>query len=96
MHPALLRLIAQTCAGAAVHQRWVGVCGALASDPLATPVLIGLGVRELSVSPVQIGEIKDRVRHLDASACQRLSRDLLKLRSAAAVRQACQQHWPLS
>ncbi|MFL1513894.1 phosphoenolpyruvate--protein phosphotransferase [Pseudomonas prosekii] len=96
LHPALLRLIAQTCAGAAVHQRWVGVCGALASDPLATPVLIGLGVRELSVSPVQIGEIKDRVRHLDASACQRLSHDLLKLRSAAAVRQACQQHWPLS
>lgn len=55
LHPALLRLIAMTCAGAAVHKRWVGVCGALASDPLATPVLIGLGVTELSVSPVQIG-----------------------------------------
>jgi len=96
MHPALLRLIAQTCAGAAVHNRWVGVCGALASDPLATPVLIGLGVSELSVSPVQIGEIKDRVRHLDASQCRRISQDLLKLSSVRAVRHACHQQWPLS
>ncbi|MHA3734966.1 phosphoenolpyruvate--protein phosphotransferase [Pseudomonas sp. Eth.TT006] len=95
LHPALLRLIAMTCAGAAVHKRWVGVCGALASDPLATPVLIGLGVTELSVSPVQIGEIKDRVRQLHEAECQRLSRDLLKLSSAAAVRHACRQHWPL-
>ncbi|WP_085715796.1 phosphoenolpyruvate--protein phosphotransferase [Pseudomonas sp. B28(2017)] len=96
LHPALLRLIAQTCAGAAQHKRWVGVCGALASDPLATPVLIGLGVSELSVSPVQIGEIKDRVRHLDASQCRRISLDLLKLSSAGAVRHACHQHWSLS
>jgi phosphoenolpyruvate-protein kinase (PTS system EI component) len=84
-----------TCEGAAVHKRWVGVCGALASDPLATPVLIGLGVTELSVSPVQIGEIKDRVRQLHQAECQRLSADLLKLSSAAAVRHACHQHWPL-
>ncbi|MGA5586827.1 phosphoenolpyruvate--protein phosphotransferase [Pseudomonas siliginis] len=95
LHPALLRLIAMTCEGAAVHKRWVGVCGALASDPLATPVLIGLGVTELSVSPVQIGEIKDRVRQVHEAECQRLSRDLLKLSSAAAVRHACHQHWPL-
>jgi phosphocarrier protein len=95
LHPALLRLIAMTCEGAAVHKRWVGVCGALASDPLATPVLVGLGVTELSVSPVQIGEIKDRVRQLHEAECQRLSRDLLKLSSAAAVRHACHQHWPL-
>jgi phosphoenolpyruvate-protein kinase (PTS system EI component) len=72
------------------------VCGALASDPLATPVLIGLGVSELSVSPVQVGEIKDRVRHLDASECRHISQDLLKLSSASAVRHACHQHWPLS
>ncbi|MBC3376819.1 phosphoenolpyruvate--protein phosphotransferase [Pseudomonas sp. SWRI92] len=95
LHPALLRLIAQTCSGAAKHGRWVGVCGALASDPLATPVLIGLGVRELSVSPPQVGEIKERVRDLDAGQCRRVSTDLLNLASAAAVRQACHQHWPL-
>ncbi|MBJ2214214.1 MULTISPECIES: phosphoenolpyruvate--protein phosphotransferase [Pseudomonas] len=96
LHPALLRLIAHTCAGAAKHGRWVGVCGALASDPLATPVLVGLGVTELSVSPPQVGEIKDRVRHLDAAQCRQLSQELLNLSSAQAVRQACQHHWPLS
>ncbi|WP_339531673.1 phosphoenolpyruvate--protein phosphotransferase [Pseudomonas mucidolens] len=96
LHPALLRLIAQTCSGAAKHGRWVGVCGALASDPLATPALIGLGVSELSVSPPQIAEIKDRVRHLDAAQCRQLSQGLLNLSSAQAVRQACHHHWPLS
>ena len=96
LHPALLRLIAQTCIGAARHRRWVGVCGALASDPLATPVLIGLGIRELSVSAPQVGAIKARIRQLDAAQCRRISQSLLNLSSAAAVRQACQQHWPLS
>lgn len=95
LHPALLRLIAQTCAGAERHGRWVGVCGALASDPLATPVLIGLGVSELSVSPPQVGEIKDRVRQLDAGQCRHLSQPLLNLPGATAVRQACERLWPL-
>lgn len=89
LHPALLRLIELTCQGAAKHGRWVGVCGALASDPLATPVLVGLGVAELSVSAPQIGEIKALVRELDASACRRFSQSLLGLSSAGAVRQAC-------
>ncbi|MCF1488564.1 phosphoenolpyruvate--protein phosphotransferase [Pseudomonas sp. AA27] len=89
LHPALLRLIELTCQGAAKHGRWVGVCGALASDPLATPVLVGLGVAELSVSAPQIGEIKALVRQLDASTCRRFSQGLLGLASAGAVRQAC-------
>ena len=96
LHPALLRLIAQTCAGAARHGRWVGVCGALASDPLATPVLVGLGVEELSVGPNLVGEIKTRVRQLDAAECRRHAQALLDLGSARAVRDACLQHWPLA
>ncbi|MDD0975073.1 phosphoenolpyruvate--protein phosphotransferase [Pseudomonas fontis] len=89
LHPALLRLIDLTCQGAARHGRWVGVCGALASDLLATPVLIGLGVSELSVSPPQVGEIKARIRQLDTSDCRAFSQKLLGLASAQAVRQAC-------
>ncbi|KSD70215.1 MULTISPECIES: phosphoenolpyruvate--protein phosphotransferase [Pseudomonas aeruginosa group] len=96
LHPALLRLIDQACAGAARHGRWVGVCGALASDPLATPVLVGLGVEELSVGPGLVGEIKARVRQLDASDCRHKARSLLELGSARAVREACLQHWPLA
>ncbi|WP_213878980.1 phosphoenolpyruvate--protein phosphotransferase [Pseudomonas sp. dw_358] len=89
LHPAVLRLIAMTCAGAHRYRRRVGVCGALASDPLATAALIGLGVRELSVSPAQIGRVKARVRELDSAACQALAVQLQKLGSAQAVRAAC-------
>ncbi|CAK9891012.1 MULTISPECIES: phosphoenolpyruvate--protein phosphotransferase [Pseudomonas] len=105
LHPALLRLIDLTCQGAARHGRWVGVCGALASDPLATSVLVGLGVSELSVSAPQVGEIKERVRQLDSSECRAFSQQLLGLSSARAVRQACRdfaarplqhRHSPLS
>ena len=66
----------------------------VAADTAAPPVTATLA-REVSVSPPQVGEIKDRVRHLDAAQCQRISTDLLNLASAAAVRQACHQHWPL-
>ncbi|MCU1719598.1 phosphoenolpyruvate--protein phosphotransferase [Pseudomonas sp. 5P_3.1_Bac2] len=95
LHPALLRLIQQTCSAAAKHQRWVGVCGALASDTLATPVLIGLGVQELSVGPGLIGELKARVRTLDAADCRQRSQTLLSLSSAAQVREQCHSYWPL-
>ncbi len=50
LNPAVLRLIAHTVKGARSAGRWVGVCGGIASDPCAVPILIGLGVDELSVS----------------------------------------------
>src|SRR3546814_16527369 len=48
MHPAVLRMIGETCRLAAVHGRWVGVCGGLASDPAALPNMVGLGVTDMS------------------------------------------------
>lgn len=89
LHPALLRLIAMTCSAAESRGRWVGVCGALASDPLATAALIGLGVRELSVSPPQVAEIKAQVRELDTRQCQALAKQLLELGSAGDTRATC-------
>ncbi|WPO97867.1 phosphoenolpyruvate--protein phosphotransferase [Pseudomonas sp. HR96] len=94
LHPAVLRLIAMTCQGAALHGRSVAVCGALASDPLATAALIGLGVNELSVSPGQVGQIKAAVRQLDAGQCRALARRLLELGSADATRAACRAFQP--
>ncbi|TDR80549.1 phosphoenolpyruvate--protein phosphotransferase [Paludibacterium purpuratum] len=94
MHPALLRLIAQTTAGAAKHGRWVGVCGAMASDLEAAPVLIGLGVTELSVSPGLVPELKARVRALDLAMCRREVQPLLQLASAAEVRARAREIWP--
>src|SRR5205085_17677 len=54
LHPAVLRLIARTCDDARKRGTLVAVCGGLAADPLAIPILIGLGVRELSVPPARI------------------------------------------
>ena len=51
LHPAVLRLIAQTVQGARTHGRWVGVCGDLAGDPFGAALLTGLGVAELSMAP---------------------------------------------
>ncbi|MEA1649179.1 phosphoenolpyruvate--protein phosphotransferase [Nitrospirillum sp. BR 11164] len=86
LHPAVLRLIRQTAEGAAKHGRWVGVCGALASDPAAAPLLVGLGVTELSATPPTIPEIKAALRPLDKAACVALATEALAQESAAAVR----------
>jgi phosphocarrier protein FPr/phosphocarrier protein len=85
LHPAVLRLIAETVNGAAVHGRWVGLCGGLAAVPDAIPVLLGLGVSELSVSPTAIAETKALVRTLDLAACRALAAQALASPDAAAV-----------
>jgi phosphoenolpyruvate-protein kinase (PTS system EI component) len=94
LHPAVLRLIDATTRGAAKHGKPVAVCGALAADPLAVPVLVGLGVTELSVVPVALPGIKARVRRLDYRLCRQRAQDLLALESAQAVRSASRKIWP--
>ncbi len=86
LHPAVLRLIAQTCEGGRVHGRWTGVCGGLASDPLAVPILIGLGVTELSSAPAMIPEVKALVGTLTMDSCQAHATAALACSSATAVR----------
>jgi phosphoenolpyruvate-protein kinase (PTS system EI component) len=73
LHPAVLRMIDQTCKGAAKRHRWVGVCGGLASDLVAVPVLVGLGVTELSATAATVPEVKALVRTLNVPACQALA-----------------------
>ena len=85
LHPAVLRLIAQAAAGAA-GARWIGVCGGLASDVVAAPILIGLGVTELSTAPSMVAEIKAAVRGLTLTDCRALAGEALALDSAEAVR----------
>ncbi|WP_448649738.1 phosphoenolpyruvate--protein phosphotransferase [Pseudomonas fluorescens] len=91
-HPSVLRLIATTVKAAHAHGKWVGVCGALASEALAVPVLIGLGVDELSVSVPLIPTIKATVRELDLADCQIIARQVLGLEEAAQVREALRQY----
>jgi phosphotransferase system enzyme I (PtsI) len=63
-HPAILRLINQVTRAARHNNIWVSVCGEMASDPRYTPLLAGLGVHELSMSPVSLGTIRRIIRRM--------------------------------
>ena len=86
LHPAVLRLIQRTCHAAHAMRREVAVCGALASDPLAVPVLLGLGVRELSCVPALIPRIKALLRQVRVPDCETLAQRALAAEDAAQVR----------
>jgi phosphoenolpyruvate-protein kinase (PTS system EI component) len=86
LHPAVLRLIAMTCEAANKHQRLIAVCGGLASDPAAVPVLLGLGVGELSVVPSIIPQLKQLIASVTLDQCRALAQRALQLESAEAVR----------
>ncbi len=94
--PAVLRLIAETTSAAEQHQRWVGVCGAMAGDPQAVPVLIGLGVNELSVAIPSVPIIKARVRSLDMESCRKVAAQCLVATDAAEVREILSGIWTTS
>jgi len=87
LHPAVLQLIDRTAQAAAAAGRGIGVCGEVAGDCLAVPLLLGLGVRELSMNPVVIPAVKQAVRATDAAAARRLAGEALAAESAAAVRE---------
>jgi multiphosphoryl transfer protein len=86
LNPAVLRLIEQTVKGATQYSKWVGICGGIASDPQAVPILIGLGIRELSVSIPAIPSIKAQIRTLTLSDCQTLAVRALTMATADEVR----------
>ena len=89
LNPSVLRLIAWTVEAAHKQGKWVGVCGGIASDPQAVPLLIGLGVDELSVSLPTIPGIKAQIRTLWLHECQELAQRALALETAAEVRAYC-------
>jgi phosphocarrier protein FPr/phosphocarrier protein len=86
LHPAVLRLIAMTVEGAHAHGKWVGICGGIASDAMAVPVLVGLGVDELSVSIPAVGSIKAQLARLTMQTARELATAALRQGTAAEVR----------
>jgi len=86
LHPAVLRLIARTAEAANTAGKPVAVCGGIAADPLATPILIGLGIGELSVPPPTIPNLKAAVHALHIGECRAAARNALSLDCPAAVR----------
>jgi phosphocarrier protein FPr/phosphocarrier protein len=86
LDPAVLRLIAETVTGGNAHGRATGVCGGLAAVPDAIPILLGLGITELSVPAAAIAETKAIVRSLNLARCRILAGEALDAPDADAVR----------
>jgi len=86
LHPAVLRLIKLVADAGHRLRKWVGVCGDLAGDPRAAPLLVGLGVSELSMAPRLIPEVKAVLRALCFDECRRLARRALSCSTAGEVR----------
>jgi phosphocarrier protein FPr len=95
-HPAVLRLIEQVTASAKKHGKWVGVCGELAGDPLAAPVLVGLGVKELSLNPSGIPRVKEALRSIDSGQAREAAAKILATDSPASARRLAQELFTLS
>ncbi len=86
LHPAVLKLIAATAGAGIAVGKMVAVCGGAAADRLAVPILLGLGVRELSVVPAAVPAIKRQIRALRIDDCRDLALSCLDLGSSAEVR----------
>ena len=94
LHPAVLKTIGDAAAAGARHDCPVGVCGGLASELPAAPILIGLGVTSLSATRSGIPDLKAFIRTLDRDTCRAVAEEALTLDSAAEVRAMVARRWP--
>jgi phosphotransferase system enzyme I (PtsI) len=90
-HPAILRLIKNTIDVGHEHGIWTGVCGEMAGNPLLVPLLIGLGVDEISVSPTSVPAVKDVIRKLRYSQAEELAESVMASGSGADVMARCRK-----
>ncbi|MDR1684579.1 MAG: phosphoenolpyruvate--protein phosphotransferase [Elusimicrobiota bacterium] len=95
LNPAVLKLIAMTAEGGAKHGKPVGVCGAAASDLVAVPLLIGLGVSDLSVVGPLIPDVKAFIRTLDFKECRDMARAALNMQQARQTREMVKARFKL-
>ncbi|MFQ5905708.1 MAG: phosphoenolpyruvate--protein phosphotransferase [bacterium] len=86
LHPSILSLIKGTVNAAHANDIWVGVCGEMAGDPLAVPVLLGLDVDELSTSPIVLLETKKIIRGLHSDEARSMAEKAISLDSPVEVR----------
>jgi phosphotransferase system enzyme I (PtsI) len=88
-HPAVLRLLKMVADAAHSHSIWVGVCGEMAGDLALVPLLLGLGMDELSVSASLVPRVKRAVQSLTHTDCQQLVTELLELDTSSAILGRC-------
>lgn len=84
-HPAVLKLIDMTIQAAHEHGKWVGLCGEMAGEPLATQLLLGLGLDEFSAAPSSIPRVKHIIRKSRLKECQEIAQQALTYSSTAEV-----------
>ncbi|MCW5838869.1 MAG: phosphoenolpyruvate--protein phosphotransferase [Anaerolineales bacterium] len=84
-HPSVLRLIKLTIDAAHAQGKWVGVCGEFAGNPLAVPLLLGMGLDEFSMSPVSVPVVKDLIRRFSLEEAQDIASRALRLPKSEAV-----------
>jgi phosphotransferase system enzyme I (PtsI) len=87
LHPAVLALIEAVARAARARGRWVGVCGEMGSMLEAVPLLVGLGVTELSVTPGTVPAVKARVQSLERAAAAEVARRALGCATPAEVQE---------
>ena len=90
-HPAVLKLIKHTIDAGHARGIWVGICGQMASDPIVTPLLLGLGIDELSMAPSSVPVVKDIVRSIVWEEARVLADDALAAGSATEVLGRCRK-----
>jgi phosphoenolpyruvate-protein phosphotransferase (PTS system enzyme I) len=90
-HPAILRLIEMTVTAAHANGIWVGVCGEMAGEITLTPLLLALGVDELSASAGLVPRVKKAVQTLDTKECNRLLEDIRDFHSGAEILARCEE-----
>ncbi|MCS6826949.1 MAG: phosphoenolpyruvate--protein phosphotransferase [Caldilinea sp.] len=86
LHPAVLRQIDRVLRAAHLQKRWVGLCGEMAADPLAIPILLGLGLDEFSMAPASIPIAKQIIGRLTMPAARRLAQKALQMNDGDGVR----------
>ncbi|MDI6740060.1 MAG: phosphoenolpyruvate--protein phosphotransferase [Candidatus Edwardsbacteria bacterium] len=85
-HPAVLRLIRDVIEAGHRAGIWVGLCGEMGADPLAVPLLLGLGIDELSVNPAAVPEVKKIIIGLRFDQCRKAAAAAMEMSDAADVR----------
>ena len=92
--PAVLRLVRDVINAAHKEGRWVGMCGELAGEPLAAPILLGLGLDEFSMSPPMVPVLKQILRHLDAREMKGVAEQALQLETPQEIRDFVKEKVP--
>ncbi|MEY2545105.1 MAG: phosphoenolpyruvate-protein phosphotransferase system enzyme [Verrucomicrobiota bacterium] len=88
-HPAVLRLLKMVADAAHKNNIWVGVCGEMAGDIALIPLLVGLGMDELSVGATRVPRVKRAVQTLDVPSCRQLIDDAMELHTPKEILQRC-------